>query len=81
MKERKTTDTEQRVYNDLRWAETASEVQQHVGKLVVVYNKRVIAVGNDEEAILRQAAAQEGCPEQDLVVVPVPTSDLNEIPH
>jgi hypothetical protein len=81
MRERKTTGTEQRDYNDLRWAETASKVQQHVGKLVVVYHKRVIAVGTDEQALLRQAAAQEGCPEQDLVVVPVPSSDLHEIPH
>jgi hypothetical protein len=81
MKDRKTTGPEQRVYNDLRWAETASEVQQHVGKLVVVYQKRVIAVGTDEQALLRQAAAQEGCPELELVVVPVPSPDLHEIPH
>ena len=81
MKERKATPAEQQMFEDLRWAEKAPEVRQHIGKLVVVYRKRVIVVGIDRPQLLRQASAQERCAEEDLVVVPVLRSDLHEIPH
>ena len=50
-------------------------------EVVVVHRKRVVAVGADREALVRQAAAQEQCPPEDLVVVAVPSGGLWEIPH
>jgi hypothetical protein len=46
----------------------------------VVRDKRVVAVGTDQETLLAQAAAQEQCAEQDLVVVVVPRGGWQEIP-
>jgi hypothetical protein len=75
------TPLEKRMAEDLRWAAQAPEVRQHHGKLVVIRNQRIIAVGNDQKALLEQAAAQEGCPSWEFVVEPVPPLDLCEIPH
>jgi hypothetical protein len=75
------TPLEKRMMEDLSWASRAPEVQQHPGNLVVVRNKRVLAVGLDVPALLKEAAAKEGCPENELVVAVVPRLDLMEIPH
>ena len=66
---------------DFYWARQAPEVQQHQGKLVVVQNKKVVAVGTDRQALVFQAAAQEQCAPEDLVVLVVPRVSLAEIPH
>lgn len=81
VKERVLTEDERNRFDDFDWAQEAPEVQQHQGKFVVVHNKRVVAVGTDRQALVKQAAAQENCPEIDLVVMVVPVLDLNEIPH
>ena len=75
---------EQRMNADFSWAESAAEVQQnpeHFGKLVAVYNKRVLGAGHDRQALVEQAARQAGVPRQHLVVVLVPRPGLWEIPH
>lgn len=81
MRQRKASPAEHQMFEDLRWAEQAPEVRQHLGKLVVVHRKRVIAVGTDQPSLVRQAAAQESCPEEDLVVIAVSRPDLQETPH
>jgi hypothetical protein len=84
MQTRKMTEVEQRMTDDLDWAEHAPEVQEnpeHYGKSVVVYNKRILAVGKDSQALVEQAAEQAGVPWQDLVVLIVPRPGLWEIPH
>lgn len=81
MNEYTLNEIEQRLADDLDWAETAPEVQEQEGKLVVVRNKRVVAIGSDRDALLAQAAAQEQCPPEELVVVAVPRAGLWEIPH
>jgi hypothetical protein len=81
---REMTEVEQRMTADLDWAEHAPEVQQnpaHHGKSVVVYNKRILAVGKDSQALREQAAQQAGVPWQHLVVLVVPRPGLWEIPH
>jgi hypothetical protein len=78
------TDVEQRMIGDFEWAAASPEVQQdadHFGKLVVVYNKRVLAVGRDRQAIVAQAAQDAGVPGEHLVVVLVPSPEMWEIPH
>lgn len=80
MKDRMVSPAEQRMIEDLLWAESSREVRQYVGKLVVVHRKRVIAVGTDQDELIRQAAAQEKCPEAELVVVPMPQADCDEVP-
>jgi Family of unknown function (DUF5678) len=72
---------EQRMLEDLRWARTAPEVRQHQGQLVVVRNKRVVAHGTDRPALVAHAAAMEGCPDYELIVVVVPPDGPWEIPH
>jgi hypothetical protein len=84
MQPRATTEVEQGMIDDFEWAETAPEVQQdpeHWGKLVVVSNKRVLAVGRDRQAIVAEAAERAGVPGEQLVVVLVPSPELWEIPH
>jgi hypothetical protein len=81
---REMTEQEQRMSEDFVWAENAAEVQQnpeHFGKLVVVYNKRVVGVGRDRQALVEQAAKEVGVAGQHLVVVLVPRPGLWEIPH
>jgi hypothetical protein len=80
----KMTALEQQMADDFAWAEHAPEVQQnpeHYGKLVAVYNQRVLGVGTDRMALVKRAAAHEGVPWQHLVVVLVPRPGLWEIPH
>jgi hypothetical protein len=84
MQVRKMTELEQRMTDDLDWAEHAPEVQQnpeHYGKFVVVYNKRILAVGSDSQALVEQAAQELGVPRQHLVVLIVHRPGLWEIPH
>jgi hypothetical protein len=79
-----TTAPEQRRSEDFAWAENAPEVQQnpeHFGKLVAVYNKRILAVGRDRQALMELAVKQAGVPREHLVVVLVPRPGLWEIPH
>jgi hypothetical protein len=81
---RETTEHDKRMSEDFGWAENAAEVQQnpdHFGKLVAVYNKRVVGVGRDRRALIAQAAQETGVPEQFLVVVLVPRPGLWETPH
>ena len=81
---RKMSELEQRMTDDLDWAEHAPEVQQnpeHYGKFVVVYNKRILAVGSESQALVEQAARQVGVPWQHLVVLSVHRPGLWEIPH
>jgi hypothetical protein len=83
---RKMTELEQRMTDDLDWAEHAPEVQQnpeHYGKFVVVYNKRIVGVGSDSQALVEQAAKEAGVPWQHLVVLIVHTPErfFLEIPH
>jgi hypothetical protein len=70
---------EKRLLEDSNWAATAPEVLRHPGKLVIVRNKRVIAVGLDEEALLAQAAAQEHCPVSEFFVEVVPPEELWDV--
>jgi hypothetical protein len=76
----KLNEIEQQMSDDLDWAEEAPEVQQHHGKLVVVYKKQVLAVGTDQDALLREAADKAQCSLDDLVVVVVPAVDVFEVP-
>ena len=77
----KMNDIEQQMSDDLQWALTAPEVQQHHGKLVAVYRKRVVDVGSDRMELAQQAAKQEQCHWGDIAVVAVPSQDICEIPH
>lgn len=84
MQVRKMTELEQRLSDDFDWAVQAPEVQQnpeHFGKLVVVYNKRVLAAGRDRQVLVEQAAKEAGVPWQYLVVLVVPSPEMWEIPH
>jgi hypothetical protein len=66
---------------DLRWAATAPEVQQHAGKVVVIHKKRVVAAGTDRRSLLAEAAAMEQCPWWELAVEVVPPGEHWEIPR
>jgi hypothetical protein len=81
VQQRRMTDVEQRMLDDLDWAEKDPEVQQHHGKFVVVYQKRILAVGTDRMALVQHAAEQVGVPWQHLLVVVVPSPEMCEIPH
>lgn len=81
---RELTEYEQRMSADFLWAKSAAEVQQnpeHFGKLVAVYDKRVVGSGRDRQALVEQAAQKIGVPGQHIVVVLVPRPGLWEIPH
>jgi hypothetical protein len=79
--ERTLSEKEQKGVEDFYWAREAPEVQQHQGKLVVVHNKRVVAVGTDRQVLVTEVAARENCEPEDLVVLVVPRVSLAEIPH
>jgi hypothetical protein len=81
MDEHVLSEREQKGVKDFYWAREAPEVQRHQGKLVVVHDKRVVAVGTDRQALVTQAAARENCEPEDLVVLVVPRVSLAEIPH
>lgn len=81
---RKMTELEQRMSDDFDWAQQAPEVQQdpeHFGKLVVVYNKRVLGAGIDRQSLVEKAAKEVGVPWQHLVVLVVPSPEMWEVPH
>ncbi len=84
MQTREMTELEQRMFADLNWAGHAPEVQEnpeHYGKFVVVYDKRILAVGKDSQVLLIEAAEKAGVPQHELVSVIVPRPGLWEIPH
>jgi hypothetical protein len=84
MPRRKMTELEQRMTDDLNWAEQATEVQEnpdHHGKFVVIYNKRVLGVGEDRKALVERTAERAGVPRQHLVTLIVPRPGAWEIPH
>ena len=84
MQTRLMTEVEQRMTADLDWAEHAPEVQEnpdHYGKTVVVYKKRILAVGKDSPALLDEAAQKAGVPWDELATLIVPRPGLWEIPH
>jgi hypothetical protein len=74
------TAIENQQQEDARWAATAPEVQQHVGKFVAVHRKRVVAVGTDHRAVVEQAAAQAQCPWWEPFVELVPRPDFWDTP-
>jgi hypothetical protein len=74
----KFNETEQRMSDDLQWALTAPEVQQHHGKLVGVSKKRVVGVGTEHMTLVRDAAQQEQCHWGDIAVVVVPGREVWE---
>ena len=75
------TALEKQLFDDLGWAATAPEVQRHAGKLVVVHKKKVVAVGEDQGLLLAQAAAEEKCLPEELVIEVVPGDSLDEAPR
>ncbi len=75
------TPLEKRMSEDLDWAAQAPEVQQHLGKVVVIRNKRVILVGDHRDNLLEQAAALEQCPPWEFVMEIVPGLDFWETPR
>jgi hypothetical protein len=75
------TDLERRMLDDLTWALGDPQVRQHQGQFVAVRNRKVLAVGTDRNAVVESAAAQEGCPKEEVVVVVVPGDELEEVPH
>jgi hypothetical protein len=84
MQSRPMTEVELRRMHDLDWATHAPEVMEnpeHYGKSVVVYNKRILAVGKCSPALLEAAAKQAGVPWYELAVRIVPPPGLWEIPH
>jgi hypothetical protein len=66
------TPLEWRRHEDLEWAAHSAEVANHPGKLVVIREKRIIGVGDDHQALVNQAVAQEQCPWWEFVVYQVP---------
>ncbi len=84
MPRRKMTELEQRMTDDLNWAEHAIELQgnpEHYGKFVVVFNKRVLAVGDDRTTLVERAAERAGVPRRHRVTLIVPRPGVWEIPH
>jgi hypothetical protein len=72
----KLNEVEQQMSDDFDWALTAPEVQQHSGKLVAVYKKRVVGVGLDRMALVQRAAQQEQCHWGDIAIIVVPGREL-----
>jgi len=78
------TDVAQRMTGDFAWAQAAPAVQQnseHFGKLVAVYDRRVLACGRDRQTVVERAATHAGVPPEEIVVVLVPRPGLWEIPR
>jgi hypothetical protein len=74
-------ETEQQISDDLQWALTAPEVQQHHGKLVAVYKRRVVGVGTDRMTLAQRAAQEEQCHWGDIAIVTVPSQDVWQVPE
>ena len=72
----KLNEKEQQMADDVHWAMSAPEVQQHHGKLVAIYKKRVVGVGTDRMAMVQQVARQEQCHWGDIAIVAVPSLDV-----
>jgi hypothetical protein len=72
---------EQRISDDVDWAQRSPEVREQHGKLVAIHNKKIIAVGTDRAALLQHAARATGFPAYEFAVVVVPSTGLWEIPH
>jgi hypothetical protein len=72
------TPVERRMAEDTEWAFQAPEVLEHIGKVVLIRNKRVVAVGDRRADLLDKAAAQEGCEPWELVVIVVPSDEFWE---
>jgi hypothetical protein len=70
------TPLQKRMEEDWQWACQAPEVEQHDGNYVAIRNKKVVAVGQDADAVRKEAAALEQCPEEEiflfLVIVDIP---------
>jgi len=81
MQQYRLNDIEQRMSDDVQWALTAPEVQQHYGKFVAVHKKHVLAVGTDRMKVAQQAAQAERCHWGDIAVVVVPSQEICEAPH
>jgi hypothetical protein len=84
MAQNEISEHDEQMIADFAWARQAAEVQQnpeHFGKLVAVYNKRVVGFGRDRQALVDHAAKVIGVPSQHIVVVLVPRPGLWEIPH
>jgi hypothetical protein len=62
------TPLQKRMEEDSQWACQADELQQHAGSFVAIRNKRVVAVGPDEDRVRKQAAALENCPEEEILL-------------
>ncbi|HYV35350.1 MAG TPA: hypothetical protein VE988_06580 [Gemmataceae bacterium] len=77
----KLNEIEQQMSDDMKWAFHSAEVQQHQGKLVAVYKKRIVGVGTDQDSLVKEAAKQERCFWGDIVVVAIPSTEILEIPH
>ncbi len=69
---------EKKTSEDFHWALHAPEVQQHTGKLVAIYDKRVLAVGTDRDALVREAVRKVGCGPEELVVMVVPSLSFDD---
>jgi hypothetical protein len=78
---RKMTPTERRMFDDIDWGRTAPEVQQYRGELVAIRNTRVLGHGLDRKALIKAAAADDGCSPQEIVVIVVPPAGIVETPH
>jgi phosphatidate phosphatase APP1 len=77
----KLNEIEQQMSDDLQWGLTAPEVQQHPGQLVAVYIRRVVGVGTERMALVRQAAQEEQCHWGDIAVIAVPSQEAWETPR
>lgn len=81
LRKRVQSNIEQQMTDDLQWAAAAPEVRQHRGKLVAVHKRRVLGVGIHRDDVVEQAASRGGCPEEDIVVLVVPSGKLSETPR
>jgi hypothetical protein len=75
------SDIEKQLSDDLQWALRAPEVRQHAGKFVAIYQKCIVGVGTNRDALVAEAAEKAHCPQQHVVVMTVPSEDLSELPR
>jgi hypothetical protein len=77
MEVRELNEIDQRMSDDLQWDLTVPDVQRHSGKMVAVYEKRVVGVSNDRMAMVKKAAEHEKCHWGDIAVVVVPGREVS----